>query len=374
MNAPAAIPWAAVCALLISCLLDRNLYDRESLWRWLDSRLAPSNMLEIGLVQDRIALLNTEDAGEVPRVVVVGSSRLNVGFRPDLVPADRLPRMRFTKLTHPQFFAFEIRAAVDEILSLDPHFVILGYSEIETFTPLQFIPGASFGDLGAIAELARIAGPRFVTERHVMLARIALDGIFDTYHYRRVLGRAGLDELRTFDHDRRLKRMRRPERSSVYHDGERKEIAREDLTRIVEEFDARFPGRGSIIGRSQFGLLRSVTPGRHSDIHLALSEQSIEVLRAGGVEVVLVEPPIYPGARALYDSSLRGQFLNFAERLVRDHGVHFVPLDDQPEYGDEDFVDLTHMGRSGVLKFTEAVLEALPDGLDSPAPANPTRR
>ncbi len=359
----AALPWAGLFAIAILAFADLTLYRTESIWQAFDQRLTGSNLLEQGLVQDRIQLASLDARDGRPEVFIIGSSRLNRGYRPETLAPGSEPDAQIVKLAHPQFFPFEMRAAIDEVLRHEPRVVLFALGEFETHTRIKFVPGSSFGNLSAIRELAREAGWGFVSERRVMLARIALGDLINSYHYRALVGRMGVSNLHRFKREPRLKVRDHPERSLSFLAGERKEISFEELSAIVAEFDARFPGRGSIIRKAQFGLLRSITPGQHAEINLALMRSIVDKLRKAGVSVVLVEPPIYPDARSLYADAAREEFLVFASELERDHDVTFVALEEGPVYVPADFADLTHLERSGAEKFSEVVAAAIRQAL-----------
>jgi hypothetical protein len=248
--------------------------------------------------------------------------------------------------------------------SRDPSVVVLALSEFDTHSRIKLVPGSSFGDLAAIRDLAREAGIAFVIERRVMLYRIAFGDMVNAYHYRGVLARIGLDRARSFRRDRRIRLPQRSERSVEYWAGDIKAIPEAELADIVAEFEERFPGRGSMIERAQFGLLRSIARGEHAEISMGLLRRSVAILRAEGAEVIVIEPPLYPGVDALYDARTRDDFLAFAEDLVREYGVHFVPLEAGPGYAKEDFGDLTHLDMGGASKFTRHVISLLRELLD----------
>jgi hypothetical protein len=354
------LPWAGILALLVVAGLDWLVFGGSASWDFFDAQLRGPHLLERGVIQDQLALRRLESAAAaVPRVFIVGSSRVNRGFHPGLAPQDELPDAHLTKLAHPQMFAFEMRAAVDTIREFEPAAVVFGLSELETHSRIKLVPGSSFGSLGAIADLTREAGLGFGFDRRVMLYRIALGEFFDTYHYRGLLAAAGLRSLRHFERDTRLRLLRFSKQSVLYTDGEPMEIPEPDLQRIVMEFDQRFPGRGSMIERAQFGILRSIARGNHARISMGLVRRAIRGLREDGIPVALVEPPIYPGAELLYDASIRDDFLAFAAELERDLQVYFIPLERAPEYLKRDFGDLTHLERSGSAKFTGVVLSAV---------------
>jgi len=370
-------PWAAILALLLILAIDHLAFGSLAVWQQIHARLHGPNLLESGVVQDRLELLKLDlREGSEPRVFVVGSSRMHYGFQPEREPPASLPPVSFTKLAHPQLFAFEIRAAVEEIRGRDPRVVVIALSEFDTHSRIKLLPGSSLGDLPAIADLAREAGIGFVAERRVMLYRIAFGDLINAYHYRGVLGRIGLDRARSFRRDRRLRLPQRAEGSVQFWAGDVMPIPDEDLERIVAEFDARFPGRGSMIERAQFGLMRSISRGAHADISMGLLRRSVEILRAEGAEVIVIEPPLYPGVEALYDASIRQDFLAFAKELATDEGVYFVPLEAGPDYAKEDFGDLTHLDMGGASKFTRLVVSLVRELLaaeSESAPSAPTR-
>lgn len=368
-------PLAALCVLALFFAADRSVYRSESLWRAFDARLPTSSLLEQGLVQDRLALGEIPDSGAQPQAFLVGSSRLNRGFHPEYLSLGNEVPLDLTVLAHPQFFPFEIRAAVEEIRRHDPVIVLLALSELETHSRIKLVPGSSFGNWAAIWDLTREAGLGFVFERRVMLYRIALGGWFNTYHYRGVINRVGAGRLRSFARDARLVVSLFPEESTTFVDDDRLRHTIEDLVRIGEEFNSRFPGRGDFVRKAQFGIVRSISRGRHAEINMGLVRRSVAALREMGIEVMLIEPPIYPGTALLYDATIRDDFVAFARELVRDQGVHFFSLDDGPGFVEADFGDLTHLDRPGAIKFTQWVRDSLSDvyrGMNS-APAQGTR-
>jgi hypothetical protein len=105
---------------------------------------------------------------------------------------------------------------------------------------------------------------------------------------------------------------------------------------------------------------------------MGLLRRSVEILRAEGAEVIVIEPPLYPGVEALYDASIRDDFLAFARELAMDEGVYFVPLEAGPEYGKEDFGDLTHLDMGGASKFTRLVISLLREVLAEERGAEPS--
>ena len=81
-----------------------------------------------------------------------------------------------------------------------------------------------------------------------------------------------------------------------------------------------------------------------------LIRRAVEVLRAAGVRVAIVEGPLHPAAVDLRDPELRGEFLAFARSLQDQLGIAFLPLEAIEPYAESDFADLVHVGPEGVPK------------------------
>ena len=369
-------PLAALMALFVGLLIDATAFNVPAFWRNVSVPENLYNLLELGVVRDRRELLDADEwvhskPGESERpVFVVGSSRVEHGFKVDAVPKLGLSRERLVKLAHPQFFPFEMRAAAERIASYQPAVVVLALSELETHSPIDLQPGASFGDVRAVIDLVRAMGPGFAFEHRKPLTRIALMSWFDTYHYRGVLEKAGLGNFRSF------RSARRPLEAFLSSVGSNEEVEdsgdEASIADIVAELDRDFPGPGSIADRLQFATIRSIALGEHAQANLALTRRTVEILIRAGSRVVLVEPPIYPRARALYDAGAREEFVRFARTLSEHESVTFVSLDQNSEYALQDFNDLTHLNRQGANTFTLALLEVIADELASIAQNNST--
>jgi hypothetical protein len=82
----------------------------------------------------------------------------------------------------------------------------------------------------------------------------------------------------------------------------------------------------------------------------------------------VVEGPLHPVAYELYDrAATRAEFLAFVHRLEREHGVHFLALEESGPFPADDFNDPLHLKeRRGevlgalVLRRVEEILRARP--------------
>lgn len=85
--------------------------------------------------------------------------------------------------------------------------------------------------------------------------------------------------------------------------------------------------------------------------------------RAQNRMLLVAELPIFPGAEALYDPALRGEFLAFAAGLREDFDVHFVPRDALPDTRPSEFFDLTHLGPVAAERTTRRVAQLVSETL-----------
>jgi hypothetical protein len=72
----------------------------------------------------------------------------------------------------------------------------------------------------------------------------------------------------------------------------------------------------------------------------------------------VIELPLHPGSRGLYDPTIRSEFRAFIARVAREDGFGFVGLDAQPTYRDEVWKDLTHLNPVGAQILTREIVSA----------------
>jgi hypothetical protein len=353
---PGSYPVAAFIALLIAIVIDNTLFALPLFWRNIEVPENLYNLLELGLVSDRLEMLDAEGSP----IFLIGSSRLQHGFAPEQIPSLGVSHERLVKLAHPQFFPLEMRAVAETVAGYKPEIVVLALSELETHGALDLQSASSFGNFDAVWDLVTAMGLGFTIDNRTDLICISLNGWLNTYHYRAVLDRAWLGEFRNFVGREGLQRDSGEssgiDTSLPPHYGALDERA---LLELVAELDAEFPGRTSIARRPQFHALRSISSGEHAQANLRLLKNTIEILTEEGAKVVIVEPPLYPRARLLYDDVARNEFVNFAEQAAMHELVRFVPLPKDSTFGAQDFHDLTHLNSAGARSFSRIVIDAI---------------
>ena len=88
----------------------------------------------------------------------------------------------------------------------------------------------------------------------------------------------------------------------------------------------------------------------------------------------IAEAPLHPIAARLYDTTIRGEFLDFARELAGAHAVRFLPIESSGPYEAADFVDLTHLSAKtgGSAKLTRAIVSAVRELLPASGPGEET--
>jgi hypothetical protein len=335
--------------------LDRLVLGLHGPWKALEASVPAASFLEAGITRDRLAIRRVLSRARGSSVVVIGSSRADAAF--GALRSDPRTGLVFTKVAHAAMLPFAVRSIVDEIVACDPKAVVLVLSEFETNQPLHLVPAASSGSFSAIADLVVETGPRFAFAHRQELYRLALVGLLNSYRYRDVLGRAGVDEVRRFPFDARF--VKPLPVAGPLADGLSAEpqtpLTDEQLNLVSSQLRSRF-------GRSldaEIAQVRSITRGEHATVQRALIRRSVDRLTAAGIAVIVVEAPLHPAAARLYDVSIRDDFLHFARSLAGDARVTFVPLEESGPFTEADFFDVTHLAGAGTDRMTAAIVHAV---------------
>jgi len=349
------LPWAGLLALALLLAIDRAGLGFEGPWAHMaidDPNSAAATRLEL-------KRLRSQPPGR-PRVIVVGTSQVIDGF--DQALAEKLlPEVHFAKLGFPRFEPFAIRALAGDLIASGAAAVCLIASEQDTHRPLRLepVPGSSAASLAAVWDLLRWTDLRFAIANRATFYRLVASSALDGYRYRRAFDDAGLRDTRSFTLDARLKPPRAFPRifgEIVMQGTEPAPVSRAERKRIIESFGPEADRRFVDLS---IDFAAEITAGEHAELKRAFITRTVELLRTAGVEVIVVEGPLHPRAAELYDVRLREDFLAFMHRLTREHGVRFTPLEELPLFEAKDFEDLLHVGPSGTLKLTSAILRAL---------------
>lgn len=350
----ARLPWGGALALVLVLLFDGLVFGTRGPWTWIGQRLpyTASAALELGLVRDRQQQRAAELADDaLPRVTFVGTSRTDAAFQPSLVPEEYRPPVHTFLQTHARVFPHELRSMLHEIVDQRPDLVITLLSEFELMTPLRFVPLATGGSFGALVELMVRMGPEFVFEYRQDFLRMASVCLLDSYRYRDVVGKAGLTRLRRFP-STRLQPAGYVAWPEIPTDGVPLPMSAEDEQAALKYLQDYYGEKDEAV-LSQFQQLRSVRPGRHAEFNMGVMERCFELLRAQGIEVLVVEGVNNPRTYALYDyERCRAEYIAYMERMQERHGVHWLRREELGTFEEIDFRDLTHAGKLGARKYT----------------------
>ncbi len=102
----------------------------------------------------------------------------------------------------------------------------------------------------------------------------------------------------------------------------------------------------------QINSLINLRGGAGLELQQTFARDTIQRFTRAGSRVVILELPVYPAARRLYDPKMRVSFLDFAAQMERDFGVRLIPLEQQPDYRGYDFADFMHVGKRGAYRAT----------------------
>ena len=351
-----SLPWAGLVAVLLLLAVDRGVLGVNGPWEKLSSG-RPT-----GAAVSRLALQEIRSApSSEPRVFVVGTSRAFDGFDAELAERE-LPGFAFAELAHPRFEPFVVRALVDDMIDAGATVAVLLVSELDTHRPLRLepVPGSMAASSDALLDLLRATDLDFALRNRRSLFRLAASSLLQSYRYREILGEAGLLEARRFEFDDRLGAAkpadRDPFRPVALWGASRKAPPPPARRTTVDLFPPEIDAWRATM---QAGTIAEVTRGPHADVQQFLLRRAVERLRAAGVAVLIVETPMHPATRDLYDPSIRDDFAAFAAALAERDGVTFLPIEAMPHFAESDFYDLVHVSWHGSGKLTRAVLDAL---------------
>lgn len=347
------LPWGGVLALLLGLLGQHVALSVQAPWDWLLAHEEQLTLLEQGLLIDRREMVRAAaTTGERPRVALVGTSRMEAGFREQLLRPELRPPIDFFRHTHARVYPHEIASQASEILAFEPDVVVFTLSEFELLSPFRLVPQGWGGDLDALTDLMGRTGPAFVYEHRDAFLRMLCSGLSDAYRYRSILGKTLLPRMRDVLARSGGAGSARQHWDAALADGVPMPLDPAEFERLIEPMLRQFPDHATTV-RAQSGQAREIRPGAHGELKLDIMERNIEIFRDAGVEVVLFEGALHPAAASLYDAQASRQvFLAWAQDMAGRDGVHFIPREDLGLVPAEEFRDVTHVNKLGALRIT----------------------
>jgi hypothetical protein len=361
-------PVALLIALLVVALLDRCVLGPNGPWDAIAARVPGRAMHTKGVATDRLQLKRARavESG-VPTTFVLGTSRAQHAYRPDLLDQSDGVAGSVFELTHPHVFPFEMLAFSGELGAIGADAVVLLISEYDTHGPVSIVNGAAAADFYSLGFLIDQLGLQRAFEEREVLLRLALDAMSNGYRYRSILDAAGAGRIRApgrAEASRAGWKMRSG-RAVLVEGLRHTPPTRDETSRILESLAGRRPGSESRAYMIGAGSLRQITAGPHADVQMALLEAAIARLSSSGVRVIVIETPIDPVAAPLYDASARGEFLALMDWLQRYDGFAFHSLDAQAPFSSAEFADLIHLSAPGAARFTRTVHAVIRGSVES---------
>jgi len=353
------LPWGGVIALALVLLFDQVMFSLDGPWEWQLARLPDADPLERGLIVDRLEARRARDLPhDRPRVTLVGTSRMDAAFRPEYVPEEVTPPIHFFRQAHARVYPHEMRSLLHEIIGHEPDLVVIMVSELELMMPFKIVPQATGGSLRAVLELVARTGLAFAHENRMAFLRMIGVGLLDAYRYKGVMGKSLTNRWRRFPRRGKVERSA-PTWPDLIADGAPMTVDPAVEEAIMDALYEQFADRPESVS-FQTGQVRSVRPGAHADLKFGIMDRNLELLRAEGIEVVLIEGVVHPATYALYDEErCRGIFLDWARRAAdADPGVHFAPRDELGGLLPADhFRDITHVNKLGARRLTQRIMD-----------------
>ena len=286
--------------------------------------------------------------------MVLGSSRAIAAIDPK-----GLKGAHVTVIARPGLEPFQQRSLAGRVARGRPDAVIVTWSVFDTHRPVRLEPvvGRAVASAPALLDLLGETDARFVWRNRDTLLRASLASVSKGYRYREVLGEAFGFAWRRFPTSRAPAPPPIAGRARIaFWDAEPRTVpdsVRQEARRLY------FPPAATPTALRQVGMVSEIRRGRHVEVQTALLRRTVEKLADAGIAVVVVETPLAPVSRKLYDAGLDGAFASFVQGLVDDFGVRFVPLSSMARFRDGDFSDLMHVNERGRRRLTRAANAAL---------------
>ncbi|MFT7462933.1 MAG: hypothetical protein ACI9EF_001275 [Pseudohongiellaceae bacterium] len=379
VDRPAALPFgglpvAGFLAVLLVLATDRWVFADIGFWQRIEELVNSQVSLNSGVVRDRIALDAISHSDEERlQACVMGTSRARRGLLPYWITPRVQDRFDMFYIAHAGMQPFEIRSMVAELIESGVDVVVLSLSEFDTHRPLKITAATGAGSFAALFDFWRFTGLAAVRRSRLDVLRLCTSALLQSYRFRQVERSAGLSELLGFrrpgsgagpsgiglgyaigaDGLPGMPEQEGPGGYTVYG------MAWSLFYRLADELSERFPDLSLNARRAELRQVVSIAKGVHAGVQMAFLRETADRLNEAGIDVLILELPIYPGVAGYYDTSTREEFLSFARELAQAELVHFVPLNDADPIPDELFVDLTHVTNKGSQRLSNTLVEGL---------------
>lgn len=345
-------PWVGVLALLLILMADALIFRVLSPWSLLLERAG--NRYNRDVIEDRIQLeKQAEQHEKVQQVALFGTSRMQRMWRERYSTLVNRTDLQLLNYAHPNMSPADVLSAAEAMAGMEPDVVILGLSELDLHNRSKLKSRSSFPSIARFVDLAAALGWDSLWSERQELLRIAAGKVLLSYRFRKQLDSAFFGIVKEFPGTR----PNSPTPSIP-----------PDTNWLLQQARALPPDWNNEPARErlrhmQINSLINLRGGAQLELQQSFVRDTIQRFTHAGSRVVILELPVYPAARRLYDPKMRGSFLNFAAQMERDFGVRLIPLEQQPGYPAYDFADFMHVGKRAAYRATpfieKVILEEL---------------
>jgi hypothetical protein len=285
-----------------------------------------------------------------PPVVLLGPGRaLDADTLASSLGQDR----RIVDLTHIGMQPFELLAMVDDVLDLNPALVVVEFCCFDTHRPLRLGHQTAPGSGRAVRVLERLLDDRTRDEQADLLQGLATGRLLHFFRWRQLRDattEAAPDTVPPGD----LRTV------VVFADAISPDLGAEPRDVPSVEPPDMDPQRLA----AQSAACASITRGPHAPVQAELLMEAVAALRAAEIPVLLVEAPLHPATRPMFDRPIRVQLVEALAPLVVEHGAVMLTEQQTGPYGSTDFDDLLSLGEAGRRRLVDGLARTARGMLD----------
>jgi len=326
------LPWAVIIAFLLMVLGQNLAFNSKAFWAYFYRNSSP----------------RTDDAFRFE--AVARNSRRGAGFfflgasqARENVDTRMLKRefgsegIRFYNLGISNAHAMDLYMTIDRVLDARPTHIVL-ISDLNMISSRYMYPKLRpYFNHDAIPAIVSHLGFREVWRERVEFLHSFLGEMFPFYRFRESIGRILKDEV-----------------SISVGASKRKPFLRFAYSKRMNTFDEK-------ILNERLAEQKQGRGARPEEVSMNewMFESCVKKITEMGIPLLVVDAPYYPGVKEGYFSKLFAPYHSFMILLSEKYGFPYFSDADLNFLEREDFVDHTHLTRSGRIKFTKFISELI---------------
>jgi hypothetical protein len=332
--------------------VDELVYAPTVEWFAEAEAVRPQGSLEREVLASHRTLLSAQQAPHdaASPIVLLGPGR---ALHADTLSTSLGPEHRLVDLTHAGMQPFELLAMADDVRALAPSLVIVEFCCFDTHRPLRLGHQTAPGSGRAVRALEGWLDDRTREDQADLLQGLATGRLSHFLRWRRLReeptdgapGTVPPGDLRTV--------VVFAEATPPDPDAEPRDVP-------SVEPPAMDPQRLA----AQSAACAAITRGPHAPVQAELIMDAVVSLRDAGIPVLLVEAPLHPATRPLFDRPIRVQLVEALAPLVVEHGAVLLTEQQTGPYGSTEFVDLLFLSEAGRRRLVDGLVRTARGMLD----------